>query len=174
MFTHSEIDSIMDNISPVWLKNIVTLALNTGMRRNELINLHWADVNLSNKYLIVRNTESFTTKSKAERVIPLNQNSLDVLRNIPTRSDYVFLNGNSQRIYPNYLSQCFRDLLVKLNIRDDRSFHSLRHTFASWLVQKGVSIYEISKLLGHSDIRVTQIYAHLTPDNLRSAVELLN
>jgi len=174
MFTHNEIELIMNTISPVWLKNIVTLALNTGMRRNELINLHWADVNMINKYLIVRNTESFTTKSKSERVIPLNQNSLDVLRNIHSRSDYVFLNCNSQKIYPNYLSQCFRDLLVKLNIRNDRSFHSLRHTFASWLVQKGVSIYEVSKLLGHSDIKVTEIYAQLTPDNLRSAIELLN
>lgn len=174
MFTKDELELILEDLSPAWLKNIIILAVNTGMRRNELINLKWTDINISKQYLIIRNTESFTTKSKAERVIPLNLNSLDVLRNILPTGEFVFVNCNSQKIYPNYLSQCFRDRLIKLNIRNDRSFHSLRHTFASWLVQKGVSIYEVSKLLGHSDIRVTQVYAHLTPDNLRNAVELLN
>ena len=144
------------------------------MRRNELINLHWADVNMINKYLIVRNTESFTTKSKSERVIPLNQNSLDVLRNIHQEVIMFF----STAIHKKYTQIIFRNvleiLLVKLNIRDDRSFHSLRHTFASWLVQERCIHIRSKKLLGHSDIRVTQIYAHLTPDNLRSAVELLN
>jgi integrase len=164
----------MDSISPSWLENIVILALNTGMRRNELINLQWADININKKYLVIRNTESFTTKSKAERIIPLNQNSLVILRNISSKSEFVFTNSYSQKIYPNYLSQCFRDRLVKLNIRNGRSFHSLRHTFASWLVQKGISLYQVSKLLGHSDLKVTQIYSHLTPDNLRSAVDILN
>jgi len=50
----------------------------------------------------------------------------------------------------------------------------LRHTFASWLVQKGVSIYEVSKLLGHADIKTTQIYAHLRSDDLRNAVKVLD
>ena len=174
MFTQEEFGLILEDLSPAWLKNIIILAVNTGMRRNELINLKWADINISKQYLIIRNTESFTTKSKAERVIPLNLNSLEVLRNISPKDEFVFTNCNSQKIYPNYLSQCFRDRLIKINIRNNRSFHSLRHTFASWLVQKGVPMYEVSKLLGHSDIKTTEIYAHLTSDNLRNAVELLN
>ncbi|MBW3020435.1 tyrosine-type recombinase/integrase [Candidatus Woesearchaeota archaeon] len=174
MFTHKEIESILDGLSPTWLKNIVTLAVNTGMRRNELINLKWADINISKQYLIIRNTQSFTTKSKAERVIPLNLNSIEMLRKIPLSGEFVFTNCNSQKIYSNYLSQCFRDRLIDLNIRNNRSFHTLRHTFASWLVQKGVSIYEVSKLLGHTDIKTTQMYAHLRSDDLRNAVERLD
>jgi integrase len=174
MFTHSEINLIIENAKPSWLKNIVILAVNTGMRRNELINLRWKDVDVSKKYLIVRNTNSFTIKNRTERVIPINDNSLKVLRKINAENEYVFVGCNGQKIYPNYLTQCFRDCLSQLSIRNDRSFHSLRHTFASWLVQRGVSIYEISKLLGHSDIRVTQIYSHLQPENLKNAVELLN
>ena len=52
-------------------------------------------------------------------------------------------------------------------------FHSLRHTFASWLVQEGVSLYEVQRLLGHSNISVTEIYAHLQPCQLHSAVNKL-
>jgi len=122
MFTSHEIELIMDGITPEWLKNIVTLALNTGMRRNELINLKWEDVNISKQYLVIRNTESFTTKSKAERTIPLSQNSLDVFRNNSPISEFVFTNCNSQKIYPIYLSQCFRNRLIKISIRDTEAF----------------------------------------------------
>jgi site-specific recombinase XerD len=81
---------------------------------------------------------------------------------------------NNQIIRDYDLSKLFKRYVLRADLNPKLKFHSLRHTFASWLVQKGVSIYEVSKLLGHSDIRVTQIYAHLTLDNLRSAVELLN
>ena len=61
---------------------------------------------------------------------------------------------------------------AKLN--DRLNFHALRHTFASWLVQKGVSIYIVSKLLGHADVTTTQIYAHLQTDDLRDVVNSLD
>lgn len=58
---------------------------------------------------------------------------------------------------------------AKLN--DRLNFHALRHTFATWLVQKGVSIYIVSKLLGHADVKTTQIYAHLQTNDLREVVD---
>ena len=72
------------------------------------------------------------------------------------------------------ITKTFKKYVIKSKLNPKLKFHSLRHTFASWLVQRGVSIYEVSKLLGHSDIKVTEIYAHLKPENLRNAVELLN
>ncbi len=62
----------------------------------------------------------------------------------------------------------------KTSLNSKLNLHSLRHTFASWLVQRGVSIYEVSKLLGHSDIIVTEIYSHLRAEDLRESVNLLN
>jgi site-specific recombinase XerD len=53
-------------------------------------------------------------------------------------------------------------------------FHSLRHTFASWLIQKDVPLYQVSKLLGHSSIAVTEIYSHLRTDDLSNAISVLD
>lgn len=68
----------------------------------------------------------------------------------------------------------FKKYVLKANINPKLHFHSLRHTFASWLVQKGISIYGVCKLLGHADIKTTEIYAHLRNDDLRNAVERLD
>ncbi len=72
-----------------------------------------------------------------------------------------------------FISHKFKKILLQAGLNQKYSFHTLRHTFASRLVQKGVSIYHVAKLLTHSDIRVTQIYAHLTESNLKDAVNKL-
>lgn len=83
--------------------------------------------------------------------------------------DYVFT-LNRRQISGDWFSHKLKKFLVKLNSPKKLNVHSLRHTFASWLVQTGVSIYEVQKLLGHSDIKVTQIYAHLAPNELHDVV----
>lgn len=156
------------------LKDLIRFAVNTGLRQSELISLQWRQVNFRDNYLILDNT--FTvTKSKKVRTIPLNLNALQILteRQIGNQSDYVFTYLNLP-IKQQFISHKFKKLIKNTTLNSRLNFHSLRHTFASWLVQRGVSIYEVSKLLGHSDIRVTQIYTHLKPENLRNAVELLN
>ena len=172
--TKDEAESLCSKTKIDWLRNIIQLAFNTGMRRNELINLQWSHINLEKKYLIISNGESFTTKNKCDRYIPLNNNALKLLKNLPKKSEYVFVTKGNKILYPNYVTQCFRDLKNECKINKNVSFHSLRHTFASWLVQRGVSIYEISKLLGHSDIKVAEIYSHLRAEDLRKSVNLLN
>ena len=73
-----------------------------------------------------------------------------------------------------FISHKFKKLVRKSGNNPQLSFHSLRHSFATLLIQKGVPIYQVSKLLTHSDLRVTQIYTHLSEQNLRDAVGLLN
>jgi len=66
----------------------------------------------------------------------------------------------------------FESVLKKADIQNFH-FHDLRHTFATWLAQRGVDIYKISKLLGHRDIRRTQRYSHHSPESLRDGIQAL-
>jgi len=68
------------------------------------------------------------------------------------------------------VSKSFKRYIRQAGLNNDLKFHSLRHTYASYLVQGGVSLYVVQKLLGHSDIKTTEIYAHLSPESLQEAV----
>ena len=69
------------------------------------------------------------------------------------------------------VTRMFHKYAVKLKMDRRLHFHSLRHSFASLLVQRGVSLYEVQKLMGHSNPRVTEIYSHLVPEAMHGAVE---
>jgi site-specific recombinase XerD len=73
-----------------------------------------------------------------------------------------------------WVSRKFKRYVLKLGLDDKLHFHSLRHSFATWLVQDGASIYEVQKLLGHSSIKTTEIYSHLVPDGLRRTVDRIS
>ena len=107
----------------------------------------------------------FKSADKAHARINILEKRLQALN----KSTVVFTYHN-QPINQQFISHKTKKLVRLSKINPRLNFHSLRHTFASWLVQKGVSIYEVSKLLGHADIKTTQIYAHLRSDDLRSAV----
>lgn len=173
-FSEVDFNILVSNIDHKDVKNLVIFASQTGLRQMEMIQLQWNQINFKDGYLILDN-RSFLTKSKKIRTIPLSLKALQVLteRQIGSKNNLVFT-YNHKQINPTYLSRLFKAYIKTSKLNTKLNFHSLRHTFASWLVQKGVSIYEVSKLLGHSDIKVTEIYAHLKPDNLRKAVELLN
>jgi site-specific recombinase XerD len=172
--TNEEVNLLCNTTNFEWLKNIIIFAFNTGMRRNEIINLKWEDINLKEKYLIVRNNDTFSTKSKKDRIIPLSKSVICLLSTISKVTEYLFVNRMKLRLYPNYVTQCFRDLVKECGLRKGISFHSLRHSFASMLVSKGVSLYVVKELLGHSDFATTQIYAHLESKSLKDAIEKLN
>ena len=88
-------------------------------------------------------------------------------------SGYVFTTENNTRISPRNMTREFYNALRKAGIQDFR-FHDLRHTFATRLVQSGVDIYSVAKLLGHKDIKTTQRYAHHYPESLRRSVQILD
>ena len=143
----------------------MALAAFTGMRRGELLALRWLDVDLPNRRLYLRET-----KNGSLRVLVLNELAVQVLASLPQEgpSDAVLTGVDPQR-----LTVYTRRLFAKLGIHD-ASFHSLRHTAASWLVMKGVDLYAVGKLLGHKTPRMTQRYAHLSPQYMAEAVGKLD
>lgn len=146
------------------LKPIVILAMNTGLRKGELLKLAWRDVNFHSKQLTVRGE---TAKSSKTRHIPLNKTALQLLKGWHKQSsdEQVFTVGTFQKAWQKLLADAG---LV------DFKFHDLRHDFASKLVMAGVDLKTVQELLGHADLTMTLRYAHLAPSHKAAAVERLS
>jgi integrase len=153
------------------LRPFVLLALNTGLRRGELLALMWKDVNLRTKWLTVAGQ---TSKNSQTRRVPLNAEAATSLEGWNRQSkgsltgSYVFASGKGKRM--TTITTGWRSLRKLARLRNFH-FHDLRHHFASRLVQSGVDLNSVRELLGHSDIKMVLRYAHLAPEGLANAVE---
>lgn len=157
------------------LPDFIRLALNTGCRRGEMLNLEWSRVDLRNN---IFHMEGVHTKSRKRRSVPLNQEARQALLNRARfraehcpDSPWVFAHKNGERIQEVHTG--FRTACNNVGIKDFR-IHDLRHTCASWLVSAGVPLPEVRDLLGHASVEMTERYAHLAPENLRAAVGVLD
>jgi len=153
------------------LADFLVLALHTGMRSGEILNLSWDQVNLSSRFIILSGEE---TKSGRRRSIPLNTRAHSAVMSRKAfsakwclGSDWVFTNRKGARIQS--VKTSFASTCKAVGIKDFR-IHDLRHTCAAWLVTAGVPLTEVRDLLGHRSITMTERYAHLSPENVRAAV----
>lgn len=158
-------DAFTDHLAP-----LVVVALNTGLRRGELLGLTWENVSLERRQLTVT---AATAKSQRTRYTPLNEEALDVLTRWKAQSSgvgHVFPGLDGERI--SRVDRSWHRLVEAAGLKDFR-FHDLRHSFASKLVLNSVDLYSVQTLLGHSNSKLTQRYAHLSPGHLADAVATL-
>ena len=153
------------------LMPIVVLAMNTGMRRGEILQLRWTDLDFEHRRLTIR---ADIAKSNKMRHIPLNEISYNALR-AWAETDFktgelVF--GSADNKVLSSLKTAWSGLIRKAKITDFR-FHDLRHHFASMLTMKGADLNTVRELLGHSDFTTTLRYAHLADSHKADAVALL-
>jgi len=155
------------------LKAILICALQTAMRKNEIITLTWDNVDMNNNIITIDHTN---TKSKKTRKIPINSRLRKVLLEQKLKvgsSNYVFLSskGTPYKRHDS-LNQAFTGACKRAGIINLR-FHDLRHTSATRMIETGASIVAVSRILGHADLKTTMRYAH--PENsLKDAVENLS
>jgi integrase len=162
--TKEQVAVLLATIPEGEFKNLISFYLYTGCRRQEVLNLGWDDIDLEARRLTIR-----VTKSGESRAIPISTKLLEVISKMERNGSKLF------SMSPWYVTHLFKRYLKTANIQgsDSLKLHSLRHTFASHLVMSGVDLYTVAKLLGHSSVAVTQMYAHLAPDYLKVSVERL-
>ena len=151
------------------LRPIIMTALHTGMRRNEILNLKWNDVDLENRVIHV-----VKTKSGKNRTVPVNEVLYQVLNDRRTirKSEYVYPNPETGKSFVS-IRHSFENACRRAEIQDLR-FHDLRHTFSCRLIQRGCDIETLRMLLGHHSVTVTERYIHTNDEQKRKAVEFLS
>ncbi len=177
--SETELKTILENTQDAYLKDLFFTAFYTGMRLGELVNMKWSWVDLKQNQITVQCSEFFTTKSKKERIIPFNPNLKSIIINqFPKvfsikNDEYVFSKLPGVKFNEDFISKQFKVSIRAAKLDERIHFHTLRHSFASLLVQRGVSLYVVKELLGHEAISTTQIYSHLQQQNLKDAINIL-
>lgn len=148
------------------LSPVIIAALNTGMRKGELLSLAWDRVDLENRVIRIEDT-----KNGEYRNIPMNQLLFETLKMLDKCSDFVFHRANGEQLVD--IRTAFSVAIRRSGIEKCR-FHDLRHTFATRLVMAGADLSTVQELLGHKTIAMTMRYSHPTPRHRQWAVELLD
>ena len=157
-------------------KLIIDVLYSTGMRRQELIDLKWSDINFSSNQLKV------TGKGNKQRLIPIGNelvNSLRIfqksqneqLKNIP-KAPYAFLTKDGKQLYPNYVYRIVKLHIGHCSTAEKKSPHVLRHSFATHMSNNGAKLNDIKELLGHASLASTQVYTHNTIEQLKEIYKI--
>ncbi len=157
------------NACDAHLRPIVITALNTGMRKSEILNLTWDTVDLKHGFILLD-----VTKNDERREIPINATLRSTFTGLTRRLDtpHVFYDPYTGKPYKSF-KRSFKTALRRAKIHDFR-FHDCRHTFSSHLVMAGVDLTTVSRLLGHKTLTMTLRYSHLAPAHMKNAVDVLD
>ncbi|HLT22611.1 MAG TPA: site-specific integrase, partial [Bacteriovoracaceae bacterium] len=180
--TKEEIERILEVSQGHYFQSLFILAINTGMRRGEIAGLCWDKVNFSTGLIEIsrlrdRNGLGDRTKTfKSRRFIPMNtvvRNHLLGLKN-NALSKLVIVDDKGEAFDVNHVYREFRKFLKLAGVNQYYRIHDLRHTFASHFMMNGGNIYDLQKILGHSSLEMTQRYAHLAPEHLIQASNVVS
>jgi integrase/recombinase XerC len=151
-------------------KLIIETLYQTGMRRAELMNLEWTNIDFHQQQIKI------TGKGNKQRIVPSSVYLLQQLQDFrklqietfeQLQTNYVFLTENQQQLYPNYVYRVVRKYLNMCTTSDKKSPHVLRHSFATHLSNNGAKLNDIKELMGHASLASTQVYTHNTIEQLK-------
>ena len=172
VLSQKQIQAILEAITNLKHKLILSLVYASGLRVSEVINLKISDVDLENKTLTIRKG-----KGRKDRITILPEKILPQLKLIVeayNANDYLFPSSRGDKLTSRSVQKIFQKALKKSKIKKTASCHSLRHSFATHLLENGVDIRYIQELLGHSNLKTTQIYTKVAKHNLAKIKSPLN
>lgn len=175
--SHEEADLLLEALQQVSTEtyHISLLSLHCGLRAGEIFNLTWNNIDFEHNILTAMDTK--TGKNKSVVMTSAVKEMLKQRKSYSsTKHIFISSNGNVMKDVPKNYARTVKSLGFNENITDRRHkvvFHTLRHTYASWLVMSGVDLYTTQRLMGHSTMTMTERYSHLAPDHLRKAVSKL-
>jgi integrase/recombinase XerC len=175
LFDFSE-NYFSDTFNGMQEKLIIDMLYSCGMRRQELIDLKWENINFSSNQLKV------TGKGNKQRLLPIGaelKNSLQLFKQIQTDfyknksvSSFIFLTDDGNQLYPNYVYRVVKKYISLCSTVEKKSPHVLRHSFATHMSNNGAKLNDIKELLGHASLASTQVYTHNTIEQLKEIYKI--
>ena len=154
----------------VWMVSAIRITLFLGLRASELCQLRWEDIDYENKTVRIGGRPGFRTKNSKVRLLPLSGALEHCLRGLSEKTSHVLTTSTGRRVTARYLSVRFKHFARLSGLNEQISFHSLRHTACTSLIEKGVPIEVVRQFMGHSSVLVTQRYVHLHSADVHSAL----
>lgn len=166
VLSHAEVLSCIDHITNGKHKLLISLSYASGLRISEAQNLRVQDIDFESLTLHLKGA-----KGQKDRITPFSEKLTNDLRNMiagKSSLDYVFESNRGGKLTTVSLSKIFQNALKKSGIQKPATFHSLRHSFATHLLENGTNIRYVQELLGHANIRTTQRYTQVTNPSLKN------
>jgi integrase/recombinase XerD len=160
ILSREEIARLIDVVKNFKHKLLLGIAYGAGLRVSEVINLKIGDIDLGELTVTIQQS-----KGQKDRISVLPEKLINNIKNLTPgkdNNDYVFESERGGKLTTRTAQKVFETALKKAKIQKPATFHSLRHSFATHLLENGVDIRYVQELLGHSNIRTTQIYTHVT------------
>lgn len=166
VLSHVEIEEIIQATENAKYKLMISLGYACGLRVSEVVNLRVADLDINELVVHIKGA-----KGKKDRISILPEKLQNDLRNIiagKSNNNFIFASNRGGKLTTTSLQKMFRKSLANTNIRKPATFHSLRHSFATHLLENGTDVRYVQELLGHSNIRTTQVYTQVTNPKLKN------
>lgn len=166
VLSRSEVNKILGSLKNSKHKLILSLAYGAGLRVSEIVTLKVRDLNLEELTIHLKNA-----KGQKDRISIIPESLINELKNLIARkenNDFVFTSERGGQLTTRTAQKVFEKALKISNIKKDATFHSLRHSFATHLLENGVDIRYLQEILGHQNIRTTQKYTHVTNPKIKN------
>jgi len=163
ILTKTEIKDMIDITINIKHKAIIIMLYSSGVRLSELINLKWEDLNLKDNVLIVRNGKGYK-----DRQTIFSKKIKKYLKLIQNNSKYVFTSQRNKKYHQRTIQEIIKQSSINANILKNITPHTLRHSFATHLLEDGIDIRYIQSLLGHKKLETTQIYTQVANNKIKN------